>query len=78
MQYERYVLPLTAVAAVSAAGVAGYLAWRRRAARSEAEQGSEVGMFVYGYPLDVEEDEVTFTAEDLMIDEETFPGFRQD
>lgn len=76
MRYERYVLPLTAVAAMSAAGVAGYLAWRRKSAQKE--ETDEVGMFIYGYPLDVEDDVSIFTADDLRMDEETFPGFRQD
>lgn len=77
MRYERYVLPLTAVAALSAAGVAGYLAWqRRRDARSE--EAGELGAFIYSYPLETAEEVSMFTAEDLLVDEEMFPGFSQD
>lgn len=84
MRYERYVMPLTAVAALSAAGVAGYLLWKRRQEGREDEPGT----LLYGFPLDIEEEVTLYSAddagegglspEDLMVDEEAFPGFRQD
>lgn len=72
MRYERVVLP---IAALAAAGAAGYVLYRRRG-RTEAED--EPGTFLYGYPLEVDEEELTIYRDDLGVDREMFPGFREE
>lgn len=76
MRYERYIYPLAATAVATAAG----LFWRER---RRAQSPDEPGAFIYGYPLDLEEElsnELVSLVEleSEVMDEEMFPGHHQD
>lgn len=72
MRYASYILPLVGAAA-------GVIVGSRRPRR---KADLDPGAYVYGYPLDIEDDlsgmpHSLVDLESELLDEETFPGHQQ-